>query len=175
MISGVELVLVEPRRVRWDFVEEKEEKRKRGKGSIKRDKKGLRQIAKETAEEESILGHMENQPLMSIGGCVMNNVFIEIVDTLYKGKYYLLTSSICTPLILISLLLYYTVLEFDAVLYFSKQITSILQEAKLTTLSDELCKEYGGKMKADPMVELCAGAVKKSKNNKIFTYVIMHV
>ena len=173
MISGVELVLVEPRRVRWDFVEEKEEKRKRGKGSIKRDKKGLRQIAKETAEEESILGHMENQPLMSIGGCVMNNVFIEIVDTLYKGKYYLLASSICT--ILISLLLYYTVLEFDAVLYFSKQITSILQEAKLTTLSDELCKEYGGKMKADPMVELCAGAVKKSKNNKIFTYVIMHV
>ena len=173
MISGVELVLVEPRRVRWDFVEEKEEKRKRGKGSIKRDKKGLRQIAKETAEEESILGHMENQPLMSIGGCVMNNVFIEIVDTLYKGKFYLLTSSICA--ILISLLLYYTVLEFDAVLYFSKQITSILQEAKLTTLSDELCKEYGGKMKADPMVELCAGAVKKSKNNKIFTYVIMHV
>ena len=171
MISGVELVLVEPRRVRWDFVEEKEEKRKRGKGSIKRDKKGLLQIAKETAEEESILGHMENQPLMSIGGCVMNNVFIEIVDTLYKGKYYLLTSSI----ILISLLLYYTVLEFDAVLYFSKQNTSILQEAKLTTLSDELCKEYGGKMKADPMVELCAGAVKKSKNNKIFTYVIMHV
>ena len=173
MISGVELVLVEPRRVRWDFVEEKEEKRKRGKGSIKRDKKGLLQIAKENADEESILGHMENQPLMSIGGCVMNNVFIEIVDTLYKGKYYLLASSICT--ILISLLLYYTVLEFDAVLYFSKQITSILQEAKLTTLSDELCKEYGGKMKADPMVELCAGAVKKSKNNKIFTYVIMHV
>ena len=173
MISGVELVLVEPRRVRWDFVEEKEEKRKRGKGSIKRDKKGLRQIAKETAEEESILGHMENQPLMSIGGCVMNNVFIEIVDTLYKGKYYLLASSICT--ILISLLLYYTVLEFDAVLYFSKQITSILQEAKLTTLSDELCKEYGGKMKVNPKVELCAGAVKKSKNNKIFTYVIMHV
>ena len=79
------------------------------------------------------------------------------------------------PIILISLLLYYTVLEFDAVLYFSKPITSILQEAKLTTLSDELCKEYGGKMKADPMVELCAGAVKKSKNNKIFTYVIMHV
>ena len=174
MISGVELVLVEPRRVRWDFVEEKEEKRKRGKGSIKRDKKGLRQIAKETAEEESILGHMENQPLMSIGGCVMNNVFIEIVDTLYKGKYYLLASSLCTP-ILISLLLYYTVLEFDAVLYFSKQITSILQEAKLTTLSDELCKEYGGKMKVNPKVELCAGAVKKSKNNKIFTYVIMHV
>ena len=49
----------------------------------------------ENADEEMILGHMENQPLMSIGGCVMNNVFIEIVDTLYKGKYYLLTSSIC--------------------------------------------------------------------------------
>ena len=98
MISGVELVLVEPRRVRWDFVEEKEEKRKRGKGSIKRDKKGLLQIAKENADEETILGHMENQPLMSIGGCVMNNVFIEIVDTLYKGKYYLLASSLCTPL-----------------------------------------------------------------------------
>ena len=105
MISGVELVLVEPRRVRWDFVEEKEEKRKRGKGSIKRDQKGLLQIAKETAQEESILGHMENQPLMSIGGCVMNNVFIEIVDTLYKGKFYLLTSSICAPLYYIILFL----------------------------------------------------------------------
>ena len=35
--------------------------------------------------------------------------------------------------------------------------------------------EYGGKMKANPKVELCEGAVKKSKNNKIFTYVIMHV
>ena len=56
-----------------------------------------------------------------------------------------------------------------------KQNTSILQEAKLTTLSDELCKEYGGKMKANPKVELCAGAVKKKKNNKMFTYVIMHV
>ena len=169
----MELVLVELRRVRWDFVEEKEEKRKRGKGSIKRDKKGQLQIVKENTDEERILGHMENQPLMSIGGCVMNNVFIEIVDTLYKGKFYLLTSSICP--ILISLLLYYIVVEFDEVLYFSKQNTSILQEAKLTTLSDELCKEYGGKMKADPKVELCAGAVKKSKNNKIFTYVIMHV
>ena len=30
-------------------------------------------------------------------------------------------------------------------------------------------------MKANPKVELCAGAVKKNKNNKIFTYVIMHV
>ena len=67
------------------------------------------------------------------------------------------------------------ILHFNAVLYFSKRNTSILQEAKLTTLSDELCKEYGGKMKANPKLELCAGAVKKSKNNKIFTYVIMHV
>ena len=93
IISGVELVLVEPRRVRWDFVEEKEEKEKRGKRSIKRDKKGLLQIAKENADEKRILGHMEDQPLMSIGGCVMNNVFIEIVDMLYKGKHYLSTSS----------------------------------------------------------------------------------
>ena len=99
MISGVELVLVEPRRVRWDFVEEKEVKEKRGKGSIKRDKQGLLQIAKENADEKGIVGHMEDQPLMSIGGCVMNNVFIEIVDTLYKGKFYLSTSSICTPYI----------------------------------------------------------------------------
>lgn len=38
----------------------------------------------------------------------------------------------------------------------------ILQEAKLLTLSDDLCKKYGGKMKADPEVELCAGARKKS-------------
>ena len=86
---------MELRRVRWDFVEEKEEKRKRGKGSIKRDKKGQLQIVKENADEERILGHMENQPLMSIGGCVMNNVFIEIVDMLYKGKHYLSTSSTC--------------------------------------------------------------------------------
>ena len=98
MISGVELVLVEPRRVRWDFVEEKEEKGKRGKGSIKRDKKGLLQIVKENADEKRLLGHMENQHLMSIGGCVMNNVFIEILDTLYKGKYTLSTSSTCAPL-----------------------------------------------------------------------------
>ena len=87
------LVLVELRRVRWDFVEEKEEKGKRGKRNIKRDKKGLLQIVKENADEKRILGHMENQHLMSIGGCVMNNVFIEILDTLYKGKYYLSTSS----------------------------------------------------------------------------------
>ena len=104
MISGVELVLVEPRRVRWDFVEEKEEKGKRGNGSITRDKKGLLRNVKENADEKRIVGHMENQPLMSIGGCVMNNVFIEIVDTLYKGKYYLLTSSICTPLFFVIIL-----------------------------------------------------------------------
>ena len=84
----MELVLVELRRVRWDFVEERDEKRKRGKGSIKRDKKGLLQIVKENADDEGILGHMENQPLMSIGGCVMSNVFIKILDMLYKGKYY---------------------------------------------------------------------------------------
>ena len=113
IISGVELVLVEPRRVRWDFVEEKEEKRKRGKGSIKRDKKGQLQIVKENADEERILGHMENQPLMSIGGCVMNNVFIKIRDMLYKGKYYLSSSSNID-----FLFLYYTVLNFNAVLYF---------------------------------------------------------
>ena len=82
----MELVLVELRRVRWDFVEEKEEKGKRGKRNIKRDKKGLLQIVKENADEKGILGHMEDQPLMSIGGCVMNNVFIKILDTLYKGK-----------------------------------------------------------------------------------------
>jgi len=89
----VELVLVELRRVRWDFAEEKEEKGKRGKGSIKRDKKGLLQIVKENEDEKRLLGHMENQHLMSIGGCVMSNVFIKIVDMLYKGKHYLSTST----------------------------------------------------------------------------------
>ena len=91
----MELVLVELRKVRWDFVEEKEEKGKRGKGSIKGDKNGRLQIVKENADEKKILAHMENQPLISIGGCVMSNVFIKIVDMLYKGKHYLSTS---TPL-----------------------------------------------------------------------------
>ena len=102
IISGAELVSVVLRRVRWDFVEEKEEKGKRGNGSITRDKKGLLRNVKENADE----GHMENQPLMSIGGCVMNNVFIEIVDTLYKGKYYLLTSSLCTHIDFFVIILY---------------------------------------------------------------------
>ena len=170
MNSGVELVLVELRRVGWDFAEEKEEKGKRGKGSIKGNKNGRLQIVKENADRKKILGHMENQPLISIGGCVMSNVFIKILDMSYKGKYYLSTSSNID-----CLFLYHIALKFNAVLYFLKHNTSILQEAKLTTLSDELCMEYGGKMKANPKVELCAGAVKKSKNNKIFTYVIMHV
>ena len=168
----MELVLVELRKVRWDFVEEKEEKGKRGKGSIKGDKNGRLQIVKENADEKKILAHMENQPLISIGGCVMSNVFIEIVDMLYKGKHYLSKSCTCAYY---CLFLYHIALKFNAVLYFFKHNTSILQEAKLTTLSDELCMEYGGKMKANPKVELCAGAVKKNKNNKIFTYVIMHV
>ena len=46
---------------------------------------------------------------------------------------------------------------------------SILQEAQLSTLSDSLCKKYGGKMKADPNVELCAGSLKKAGGNKIYT------
>ena len=96
----------------------------------------------------------------------MNNAFIKILDTLYKGKCYVSTSSTCNPLYVVFWFLCYIVLKFNAVLYFSKRNTSILQEAKLTTLSDELCKEYGGKMKANPKLELCAGAIKKSKNKR---------
>ena len=95
-------MLVELRRVGWDFAEEKEEKGKRGKGSIKGDKNGRLQIVKENADRKKILGHMENQPLISIGGCVMSNVFIKILDMSYKGKYYLSTSSTCAILIVCS-------------------------------------------------------------------------
>ena len=76
---------MELREEKWDIVEENVgEKRKRNiKGHEERNQKNERHEEKNQKNERN----MEDQLLISIGGCVTNNVCITNLDTLSKGKY----------------------------------------------------------------------------------------